>query len=87
MALQTGGDNETVIIVGAGWSGLGAAELRKAGKPFVLLEARDRVGGRSFTSNVFGGYFDMGSSWVHGTEDNPIMNFVNEFSLKYVGGF
>ena len=28
---------------------------------------------------------DMGSSWVHGTEDNPIMNFVNEFSLKYVG--
>ena len=54
LALQTGGDNETVIIVGAGWSGLGAAvELRKAGKPFVLLEARDRVGGRSFTSNVF----------------------------------
>ena len=28
----------------------------------------------------------MGSSWVHGTKDNPIMNFVNEFSLKYVGG-
>ena len=54
-AIQTGGDNETVIIVGAGWSGLGAAvELRKAGKPFVLLEARNRVGGRSFTSNVFG---------------------------------
>ena len=88
-AIQTGGDNETVIIVGAGWSGLGAAvELRKAGKPFVLLEARNRVGGRSFTSNVFGGdiKLDMGSSWVHGTKDNPIMNFVNEFSLKYVGG-
>ena len=40
-AIQIGGDNETVIIVGTGWSGIGAAvELRKAGKPFVLLEAR-----------------------------------------------
>ena len=29
---------------------------------------------------------DMGSSWVHGTTNNPIMNFVNEFNLPYANG-
>ena len=55
-AIQTGGDNETVIIVGAGWSGLGAAVELKAGKPFVLLEARNRVGGRSFVKRFWWRY-------------------------------
>ena len=36
-----------VVVVGAGFTGLSAAhELNKAGIDFVLLEARDRVGGR-----------------------------------------
>ena len=82
---STGKDtDETIIIVGGGWAGLGAAiELRKSNKSFLLIEARNRIGGRSFTSDIFhdGMKLDLGSSWVHGTINNPIMEFVNEFSL------
>lgn len=43
------------LIIGAGLAGLTAAyELHKAGKPFLLLEARDRIGGRILTSRVEG---------------------------------
>ena len=54
-----------VIIVGAGLSGLKAAlELREAGKRVLLLEARDRVGGRSMPGTIAGQTVDFGGQWV-----------------------
>jgi len=82
-------DENAIIIIGGGWAGLGAAiELKKANKKFILLEAKNYIGGRSYTENIFndGMKLDMGSSWVHGTTNNPIMNFVNEFNLPYANG-
>ena len=57
-----------VAIVGAGAAGLAAAEtLAHAGKTCVLLEARDRIGGRTFTqAGPSGGVAELGAEFVHG---------------------
>jgi monoamine oxidase len=58
-----------IIIVGAGAAGLMAArELSKAGKKIIVLEARDRVGGRIFplSENEFGYAAAGGAEFVHG---------------------
>jgi monoamine oxidase len=55
-----------VLIVGAGYAGLTAADiLAKAGKKVLLLEARDRVGGRVYTRTYDdGSYIDLGAQWT-----------------------
>jgi monoamine oxidase len=58
-----------VVIVGAGVSGLAAAtRLEKAGVPYVILEARDRIGGRIYTSRspLWAGPVELGAEFVHG---------------------
>ncbi|HKP59327.1 MAG TPA: NAD(P)/FAD-dependent oxidoreductase [Polyangiales bacterium] len=59
-----------VIVVGAGMAGLAAAtRLKAAGFEVKILEARDRVGGRMFTStNAQGTTIDLGASWIHGDQ-------------------
>ncbi|SDQ24811.1 NAD(P)/FAD-dependent oxidoreductase [Microbacterium sp. cf332] len=54
-----------VAIVGAGAAGLTAAnDLRKAGLSVVVLEARDRVGGRLWTDEIDGALLELGGQWV-----------------------
>jgi len=59
---------EPVIIVGAGIAGLAAAtRISQAGLPVVLLEARNRIGGRIFTQRDSSGYaIEFGAEFVHG---------------------
>ena len=53
------------VVVGAGLSGLTCARrLAEAGKSVRVLEARDRVGGRTLTKEVGGAVFDMGGKWI-----------------------
>ena len=55
-----------VIIVGAGVAGLTAArELRHAGLDVLVLEARDRIGGRTWTIETAGHTVELGGTWVH----------------------
>jgi monoamine oxidase len=67
--------SERVVIVGAGVAGLAAAsELRANGiDDIVILEARDRIGGRIWTDTI-GGHIpiDLGASWIHGVDGNPV---------------
>lgn len=54
-----------VIVVGAGFAGLAAAErLIGMGRSVLLLEGRDRVGGRSLSGEVAGVPVDFGATWV-----------------------
>ncbi|MFD1815038.1 flavin monoamine oxidase family protein [Rhodococcus gannanensis] len=54
-----------VVVVGAGPSGLTAAtEMKKAGLTVAVLEARDRVGGRTWTGHIDGAMLEIGGQWV-----------------------
>lgn len=67
-----------VIIVGAGMAGLTAANaLRHAGVECVVLEARDRIGGRLWTRDLGGLPVDLGASWIHSPDGNPMSDFAD----------
>ncbi|KAJ5109288.1 hypothetical protein N7456_005963 [Penicillium angulare] len=54
-----------VIVIGAGFSGLIAARDISRHAEVLLLDARDRIGGRTWTASVFGEDIEMGGTWVH----------------------
>ncbi len=59
-----------VAVVGAGLAGLAAAEhLRAAGASVVVVEARDRVGGRAWSEALGRGRFDRGGQWLGPGQD------------------
>lgn len=74
-----------VIVVGAGMAGLTAARvLHDAGTEVIVLEARDRLGGRTWTADVGAGKVDLGAAWLHGIQQNPVADFADANGLSYV---
>lgn len=72
------------IIVGGGFSGLAAASiLHKANKKFILLEARERLGGRTHTKHFEDGkYVDLGGQWIGPTQDR-MYQLAKEYGVSW----
>ena len=71
-----------VVVIGAGAAGLTAAnDLRKAGLSVVVLEARDRVGGRLWTDVIDGAMLELGGQWVS-PDQTALIDTVAELGLS-----
>jgi len=66
--------NPEIVIVGAGAAGVGAGlALTRLGIPFVILEAKARIGGRAYSeATSLGAQWDQGAHWFHAAERNPL---------------
>lgn len=83
-AVQATG-KKSIAIVGAGMSGLTAArDLTRRGANVTVIEARDRIGGRVFTDRSLGTAVDLGATWIHGPDGNPLTVLADEAGMQRV---
>jgi monoamine oxidase len=76
-----------VVVIGAGIGGLQAAyDVQKARLSYVVLEARDRVGGKTLSVDPLGEgkVVDLGAAWINSTNQSRMFAMTKEFGLKTV---
>ena len=70
--------DKTVLVIGAGVSGLAAAKYLSSRNVTVnVIEAQSKVGGRLKTNRSLDIAFDEGASWIHGPDGNPITELIS----------
>jgi monoamine oxidase len=74
-----------IAVIGAGAAGLAAGlSLQASSRSFVVLEARDRIGGRTFTdTKSLGLPFDCGAHWLHAAAQNPFTKIADRLGYRY----
>lgn len=75
-----------VVVVGAGISGIAAAaHLAERGIKAIVLEGRDRIGGRLFTDRTSGSApYELGCSWLHEAGQNPLVKLAEKEHIAFV---
>lgn len=75
-----------VIVIGAGLAGLSAAHaLRRGGLNCVVLEARDRVGGKTWSQPLEdGGVLDLGAAWINDTNQSRMYELAKRFGADLI---
>lgn len=76
-----------VIIIGAGMAGAAAAKtLRDAGFEVIVLEARNRIGGRMHTDTSLGINAELGANWVSDADNptNPILPLCKQYNINTI---
>lgn len=85
-AAQARAADVDVVVIGAGAAGIAAAHsLRAAGRSVVVLEARNRIGGRAFTDTALGIPYDAGAMYIHWAERNPWVQIASELGVATSG--
>jgi monoamine oxidase len=80
-----GSGHKRIGVIGAGLSGLVAARvLTDAGLQVQVIEGRDRIGGRVYTDRSLGFAADLGASWLHGIDGNPLADVTNHAGMRKV---
>ena len=75
----------SVIVLGAGIAGLAAAvHLQIQGFRVVVLEARDRLGGRIWTTRLLGPATELGALWLRGVTGNPLTHIADHLGAVRV---
>lgn len=73
-----------IAVIGAGAAGLAAGlGLKASGRSFIVLEARNRVGGRAFTDTSLGLPVDCGAHWLHAAAQNPFKTIADRLGAAY----
>ncbi|MFT5431209.1 MAG: monoamine oxidase, partial [Myxococcota bacterium] len=82
-AISSGGTPETqVVVIGAGLSGLTAARtLAERDIDCIVVEARDRVGGRVRSEEIGDGIFDLGGQWI-GDSQPRMQELIKELNIE-----
>ncbi|HYC74874.1 NAD(P)/FAD-dependent oxidoreductase [Brevundimonas sp.] len=71
-----------VAVIGAGAAGIAAARrLVRPGLSVIVLEARDRIGGRAHTIERDGVALDLGCGWLHSADENPLAKLAEAAGL------
>ncbi len=75
-----------VIVIGAGSAGLGAAQyLYQHGvKDVLVIEARDRIGGRVWTTHPWGAATELGASWIMHADNNPFAKMAKTYGVNTI---
>lgn len=71
--------HRAVIVVGAGFAGIAcAARLRELGLGAIVVEAKDRIGGRVWSRPLAGGMVESGANWLQQGAANPLQSVARQ---------
>jgi monoamine oxidase len=77
--------NPDIVVIGAGAAGVGAGlALARAGASFLILEAKDRIGGRAHSdTSSLGHLWDHGCHWFHSADKNVLRQIADKLGHRY----
>jgi len=77
--------NPDIVVIGAGAAGIGAGlALTRAQVSFIILEAKDRIGGRAYTDvESLGHLWDHGCHWFHSADKNVLRQLADRVGHRY----
>lgn len=76
--------SQSILVIGAGMAGIAAARtLHDAGCTVTVLEARERIGGRTHTDSSLGVDIDLGAAWIHGPTANPLVPLARQHGVGW----
>ena len=82
-APKSRGKGTKVVVIGAGMAGLvAAARLVEEGAEVVVIEARNRIGGRIFTDRSLGVPVELGAGLIHGYNGNPLAELLERAGAR-----